>query len=362
MNKKYIRLSVLTAATVFLLGAQSITARAETVTEENSLGGMSELIEEYVNDTSSKDSSQVTNLFATDVTIPDNIAIANVNDYVNIREKPGTSFNIVGILPKDAYCIVQSVSDGWAKISSGGVTGYVSTEYLYMNSEGVSKAKKLAQLTATVTAGSVNVRSEASTLTNDNIIAEVNRNEELEVVNDSSMDLLTKNDPNATLWVKIKIDNLEGYVSREFVNVSYGWKSATKIDPIDATVSSLRTRIVQEAKQHIGLRYVWGGNSLVSGADCSGFVLAVYRECGVSTSNFPRRSKDLAVSSYGTTVSKANIKPGDMVFYGDSRGNVDHVAMYIGNGQVIHESGYSTGCKISNINYRTVIRIKNYLD
>lgn len=360
MKTKYIKISVMTACAIMMLQGNAIIANAETVTEENPLGGMSYAIGNYVDDTSTKDGSEVTLLLATPVTIPENIAIAKVNDYLNIRENAGTTYNIIGILPKDAYCVVQEVNGEWAKITSGGVTGYVDTKYLYMNEEGYQKAEELSKLTATVIAGSVNVRSEASTLSEDNIIAEVNRDEELEVVDDHSMDLLTKDDPKATLWVKVKVDNLEGYVSREFVDVSYKWKSAQKIDPIDASVSSLRTRIVQEAKKHLGLRYVWGGNSLVTGADCSGFVLAVYRECGFSTSGIPRTSRDMARG--GKSVSRSNIKPGDMVFYGNSRGTVDHVAMYIGGGKVIHESGYSSGCKISNIDYRKVLAIRNYLD
>lgn len=348
------------AATILFMGGQSIIASAETVTEENPLGGMSYHIGQYVDETSNVDSSEVSMLLAKQLVIPDNIAIANVKDYVNIREKASKSANIIGILPKDASCIVLDISDGWAKVSSGNVTGYISTEYLFTGQAGVQKAKDLAKLTAKVVAGSVNVRSEASTLTDNNIIAEVSRGEELEVTDDHSMDLLTKDDPKAALWVKVKIDNLEGYVSREFVTVDYAWKSATKIDPIDSSISSLRTRIAQEAKKHIGLKYVWGGNSLVTGADCSGFVLAVYRECGVSTKTFPRASRDLAVS--GKSVSRSNIKPGDMVFYGNSRGNVDHVALYIGNGKVVHESGHTTGCKISNIDYRKIIAIRNYLD
>lgn len=348
------------AATILFMGGHTIIANAESVTEENPLGGMSYLIGQYVEDTSNKDISEMSMLLAKQLVIPNNIAIAKVNDYVNIREKAGTSSNIIGILPKEASCIVHEITDGWAKVTSGKVTGYIDMNYLYTGQEGIQKAKELVRLTATVLAGSVNVRSEASTLTDDNIIAEVNRGEELEVIDDHSMDLLTKDDPKASLWVKVKIDNLEGYVTREFVSVDYAWKSATKIDPIDSSVSSLRSRIAQEAKKHIGLRYVWGGNSLVTGADCSGFVLAVYRECGVSTKSLPRRSRDLAVS--GKSVSRSNIKPGDMVFYGNSRGTVDHVALYIGNGKVVHESGYSTGCKISNIDYRRIIAIRNYLD
>ena len=364
MKTKCIKLSVMTAATIIILGGQTLTVKAESVSEENPLGGMSQIIEQYVNDTSTKESSEITNLLAKQITFPENVAVAKVNDFVNIREKAGTSYNIIGILPKDGICSVLSVEDGWAKITSGNVTGYVHTDYLYLNESGKQKANELAKLTATVIAGSVNVRSETSTLNDDNIIAEIYHGEEYEVIEEGSINLFTKDDPKATEWIYIKIDTdlgeHKGYVSSEFVKTDYAWKTATKIDPIDATVSSLRTRIVQEAKKHLGLRYVWGGNSLVTGADCSGFVLAVYRECGVSTRNIPRVSRDLAVN--GKSVKRSHIKPGDMVFYGNSRGRVDHVAMYIGNGKVIHESGRVSGCRIDNMDYRKVLAIRNYLD
>ncbi|MBE5960261.1 MAG: peptidoglycan endopeptidase [Lachnospiraceae bacterium] len=362
MNRKALKLSVMTAATVLLMSGQTIVANAESVTEEKTLGGFSYVLDQYVNETSTIDSSEITLLLASKVEIPENIAIANVDDCLNIREKAGKSYDIIGYLPKDAYCIVKEVKDGWAKITSGEVTGYVSSEYLYMGEAGYKKAKSLANLTATVTAGSVNVRQTPSTESNQNIITEVSKNEELLVVEDDSLELLTKDDPKAELWVKVSVDNVEGYVSRDYVDVSYKWKMAVKIDPVDASVSSLRIRLTQESKKYLGLRYVWGGQSLTTGADCSGFVRSLYKLVGIDITNLPRTSYDLAKSSLGKSVSLAEAKPGDLVFYGDAKGNVDHVAMYIGNNQVIHESGRTTGCKISNVTYRTILRIKNFID
>ena len=75
-----------------------------------------------------------------------------------------------------------------------------------------------------------------------------------------------------------------------------------------------------------------------------------------------RTSAGMAASSLGKTVKAENIQPGDLVFYGDSSGHVDHVAMYIGDGLIIHESGHIVGCKISELNYRKVLKIKNYID
>lgn len=361
MHKKVLKCTTFAMAMMLTVSlVPPSMAFAEVASEETALAGMSAMLEKFY-DSSSKSKEEVTtSLLSTPVTIPSNIAICKCDNSINVREKPGTSYNIIGKLPKDAYCIVKSVSDGWAYIESGEVSGYASCDYLIMGEEGYKKAQQLATLTATVTANNVNVRSSASTLTDDNIIAQVTRNEDLLVIEDSAVEVVTKDDPNATIWVNVVIDDLEGYVTKDYVNLSYKWKTASKIDTI--TTSSLRSTIVSEAKKHIGLRYVWGGTSLSSGADCSGFVWAVYKKCGLSVNRLglPRTSSDMSKS--GKKVSMSTIQPGDLVFYGTSSGKVNHVAMYIGNGKVIHESGRKTGCKISNISYRTVICMRNYLD
>ncbi len=354
--------TAMTIAAILVCSSQVITIKAEEIKEETSLAGLSKVLNQYVSDDNAS-KSETTTLLSSQISIPENIAIAKCNDYVNIREKAGTSYNIIGILTKDSYGIVLEVKDGWAKIQSGSVTGYVSTDYLYMGEEGVTKAREVASLLATVTANSVNVRKEPSTLSKDNIIEEVVNGEDLAVL---SAEVVTKNDPGAVLWVKIALDDSEGeevvgYIAREFVDVGYKWKTASKVDVEAANSSPIRYNLVNESKKYIGLRYVWGGTSLTTGADCSGFVWAVYKKCGLNTSSLglPRTSSEMARG--GTKVTSATIKPGDLVFYGDSRGRVNHVAMYIGNNQVIHESGRKTGCKISNMYYRKVVTMRSYL-
>lgn len=353
--------TAMTIAAVLLCSSQAVTVRAEEIKEETSLGGLSKVLDQYNREDNGKKSDSST-LFSEQITIPENIAIAKCNDYVNIREKAGTGNNIIGILTKDSYGIVLEVKDGWAKIQSGQVTGYISTDYLYMGAEGVQKAKEVASLLATVTANSVNVRTEPSTL-NNNVVDSVSMGEDLAVL---SAEVVSKNDPSATLWVKVALDEsngeeVVGYVAKDFVEVGYKWKTASKVDVEVANSSPVRYNLVNESKKYIGLPYVWGGTSLVSGADCSGFVWAIYTKCGLNVSSLglPRTSSEMARG--GNKVTSANIKPGDLVFYGDSRGRVDHVAMYIGNNQVIHESGRKTGCKISNMYYRKVVAMRSYL-
>ncbi|MBQ9118937.1 MAG: C40 family peptidase [Lachnospiraceae bacterium] len=369
MRKSVKKAAVVAVASVLVATTPLMSLQAATATSDfGALGGFSYKFEKYLDSQTEEttESEESTMLLSDGVEIPENVAVANVVESCNIREGAGTNYNIIGLFPKNAYCVVKSVTeDGWAQIESGDVKGYIKTDYLFMGEEGYQKACELAKLTATVTAGSVNVRT-APTTEEDNVIMEVNRGEELEVVAEA---VLNKNDPQAQLWVKVVLDSSDvveedayGYVTSQYVKVGYNWKTAVKIDPIDASVSAIRQKVVTEARKYLGLKYVWGGTSLKTGADCSGFCIAIYKACGINTKKLPRTSYNMAASANGKTVSLANAKPGDLVFYGDSAGNVNHVGIYLGNNKVIHERGRKYGCVITSVSYRKIIKIKNFID
>jgi cell wall-associated NlpC family hydrolase len=120
--------------------------------------------------------------------------------------------------------------------------------------------------------------------------------------------------------------------------------------------SALRTAVVAYAKQFVGNPYVYGGTSLTEGADCSGFTMKIYEHFGIDTG---RSSRDQA--DKGKAVPIGDIEPGDLVFYANG-GNIDHVAMYIGGGQIIHASTERTGIKISTMNYRTPCKAVTFLN
>ena len=121
-------------------------------------------------------------------------------------------------------------------------------------------------------------------------------------------------------------------------------------------VSDVRVAMVNYAKQFLGNRYVWGGTSLTNGTDCSGFTMRIYEKYGYS---LPRVSRDQART--GKKITSDQMKPGDLIFYGKG-GTINHVAMYIGGGQVIHASGRRTGIKISNAFYRTPLAIRRIIN
>lgn len=272
-----------------------------------------------------------------------NIGIAKVDDTLNIREAASTDSSLVGKLRKNGACEILGYEGDWAHITSGEVEGYVLAEYLYTGDEAVEKAFQLGHTQATVTADTLYVRTEPSTEAE--VWTTVPSGEVLSVIEDQGE------------WIKVDIDGEEGYVSSEYVEVSDELDTALTLTEAlyGEGVTDVRMAICEFAKQYVGNRYVWGGTSLTKGADCSGFVLAVYRNFGVS---LPHSSR--AQANCGTNISVSEVKPGDLVFYGSGRG-INHVAMYIGNGQVVHASNSRTGIIISNMYYRSPVRATRIL-
>ncbi|MDO4521677.1 MAG: SH3 domain-containing C40 family peptidase [Eubacteriales bacterium] len=122
--------------------------------------------------------------------------------------------------------------------------------------------------------------------------------------------------------------------------------------------SSARQAIVDYALQFVGNPYVWGGTSLTNGADCSGFTQSVMADNGISINRTAG-----AQSQGGTSVSLSDIQPGDLLFYsGSGDYGIGHVSMYIGNGQVVHASNSTDGIIVSDINYRTPVSAKSYIN
>lgn len=264
-----------------------------------------------------------------------NLGIANVSDNLNIRAIGAEDGRLVGKLPKDAACEVLDMDDTWAHISSGNVEGYVSREYLLTGISAKHKAEELATTVAKVTTDSLKVRAEANT--DSEVITLVPRGEELEVS-------AAEGD-----WVKVLLDDDEVFVSAEYVEVSAELGTAVTMSELlyGQGISDVRVDICQYAKEFIGNPYVWGGTSLTKGTDCSGFVMSVFKKYGVK---LPRNSR--AQANCGTAIKVSEAKPGDLIFYAKGK-TINHVAIYIGNGQVIHASSPKTGIKISNVSYRS---------
>lgn len=264
-----------------------------------------------------------------------NLGIANVDNHLNVREAPGEDGKLIGKMSNNAACEILEIADGWAHVISGKLDGYVSMDYLLTGPAAVVRAEQVVKPVASVETEVLRVREEPNVECP--VITTVPYGEELEVR--SILDG----------WVEIDLDGESAYVSAEYVSVQEKLSTAITMSELlyGEGVSDVRVDICQYAKQFVGNPYVWGGTSLTRGADCSGFVLSLYAKYGIT---LPHSSA--AQANCGRRVALSQMKPGDLVFY-TKGGSINHVAMYIGNGQVIHASSPSTGIRISSVNYRT---------
>ncbi|MFR4350631.1 MAG: SH3 domain-containing protein [Roseburia sp.] len=337
------------------------------------------------------------------------IAIAQVNNYVHVRQEPHTESEILGKLYDNAAATVLSVTeDGWYQIQSGNVNGYVKAEYVVVGDENLARA--VGTRFATVTTTTLFVRSEPTTEAS--VLTMVPEGDDLVVLDES-----------VEGWVKVATVEGDGYVSADYVNLSTEYvhaeskeeeaarlekeeaerqaaaraaeearrareaEEASRRAAEEAARKAAQSRsakspsnsgnagnsapsgngagsgsaggssspsvsngqaVVDYARQFLGNPYVYGGTSLTNGADCSGFVQSVYRAFGVS---LPRNST--AQRSAGYAVSLSDIQPGDLVCYSG------HIGIYAGNNTLIHASNEKTGItQTSPITYRPILAVR----
>ncbi len=287
-----------------------------------------------------------------------NLLVSKVTDYLNVRKTPADegNNNIIGKLPSKAAADILETEGDWYKIKSGSITGYVSAnpDYVATGQEAVDLAMNTATLMAVVNTDKLNVRKEPNT--DSGVWTQISKEERYPVI--SQLDG----------WVQIELDagDMEdsdaAYISTRDNNVEvrYALDEAIKFSPLEEIANqqaARRAQIVNFALRYVGNPYVWGGTSLTNGADCSGFVQSVMKNFGIS---LPRVSRDQANS--GRAVTSSQMRPGDLIFYANSSGTVNHVAMYIGNGQIVHAASTRSGIRISTWNYRTPYRIRNVID
>ena len=317
------------------------------------------------------------------------LVIAKVNKYVNVRSMPSEEGEIVGKLyDKSVGEFVEEV-DGWYKIVSGNCTGYVKGEYCVTGEEAEALAKEVGTTYAIVNTTTLKVRQDAST--DASVLGLVPMDEELVVVEELDG------------WVKVAIEEGDGYVSREYVKLRTDFvhaeskaeeeerlakekkereealaaaraaeaakaeETAKKQQATESTEqkaeqpqttevvvsttasgSEMGNAVINYATQFVGNPYVYGGTSLTNGVDCSGFVMKVYENFGVS---LPHSSSALRSKGYDVG-GLENAQPGDIVCYSG------HVGLYVGNGKIVHASTSKTGIIVSNANYRQILTVR----
>lgn len=311
----------------------------------------------------------------------DDIAIAQVDGYVNIRSTASEDGEVLGKLYNNSAATVLATEGEWYKIHSGSVEGYIKAEFLVVGNPDL--ARTVGNRVAKVSGDGLYVRQEAST--ESGVIGQVPQGEELTVVEETEG------------WTKVSIEEGEGYVSNEFVQNSTKYTTAESKEQEEARLkkeeeerkaaeeaarkatqkakgssssksskesggssSSGSSRsysapsggsgqaVADYASQFAGNPYVYGGTSLTNGADCSGFIMSVYAAFGVS---LPHSSSGLR--GVGYEVGQDEMQPGDIICYSG------HAAIYVGGNTIVHASTAATGIKFSSpANYRSIITVR----
>ena len=368
-------------------------AATEESGEESSEESQTETVEEETTEAATEEETteEATEEETTEVVTEEEqdfrgLVIAQVNNYVNVRSIPSEDGEIVGKLYDKSVGEFEEEVNGWYKITSGNCTGYVKAEYCVTGDEAQALAKQVGTTYAVVNTTTLKVRQEAST--ESAVLGLVPIEEELVVVEELDG------------WVKVAIEEGDGYVSREYVNLRTDFVHAESkaeeearlaeeakereearaaaaateatraaqaaeqtvqkqaqteavIEAAQATAASsagseMGKSVIDYATQFVGNPYVYGCTSVTNGTDCSGFVMSVYANFGVS---LPHSSSALRSKGYDVG-GLANAQPGDIVCYSG------HVALYIGNGQIVHASTSKTGIIISNANYRSILAVR----
>ena len=298
------------------------------------------------------------------------LVIAQVNDYVNVRDIASEDGEIVGKLYDESVGHFIEEENGWYKITSGNCTGYVKAEYCVTGEDAVELAKEVGVRIATVTTTTLKVRQEPGMEAS--VLGLVPIEDELVVTEELDG------------WVKVDIEEGFGYVSTDYVSLSTEFVEAESKEEEEARLEKERkereaareaaakaqtgrsssssattpvqtvsgsgtgTDVANYALQFVGNPYVYGGTSLTNGADCSGFVMSVYANYGVSLPHSSAADRNVGYDVGGLE----NAIPGDIVCYSG------HVAIYIGNGQIVHASTSKTGIIVSNATYRQPLCVR----
>ncbi|HKL80740.1 MAG TPA: NlpC/P60 family protein [Mobilitalea sp.] len=410
MRKSKALKTILFAASAGLLVAlPNAVAYADTMSVEQGVAGIAKCLEQVDEETA----EIITQIYNTEILSPlANKGVSKAESYVNIRKKPNTESEVVGKLYQGcAADILEWLEGDWVKIRSGVVEGYIASNYLATGKDAEIMADKFATKYATVVnTQTLRVREEPS-------VSEDTKTLELIPLGETYIVIKEYDEwAEILLGADAKGNDFTGFVHKDYVSIVIDFKEAISVEeenrilreqqeaeraeaerkqeqqeeearrkaekeaerkaaqaakdnkkdnkkdePVSkpskqqsGDLSSLRSDIITYAKKFVGYSYRWGGESLTGGADCSGFVWRIYKDFGYGLD----RTSYQQARTAGKRVDISERKPGDLIFYANNSGTVNHVAMYIGNDKIVHAANSRQGIIISKYNYRNIVRIR----
>lgn len=294
------------------------------------------------------------------------LAINDTDDITYIYEEPNVRSSILAVLPPNGVCEIIANDDltnldkflskndeNFVYIKSGDFEGYVlSKDISNSNLE-----DKIEKITYAITLSKTKAYKEADS--ESKVLYEIPKEVELEVLEYSNNNKFIKTSyKGKTVYIKTSVLDIQ-----DFMTYAYKYEkspSYKKANTEYKTREELEENIVEFATQFVGNKYVWGGNSLTNGIDCSGFTQAIYREFGYNLSRVVAGQVN-----EGTSVKESELRPGDLVFYKED-GRYSHVAMYIGDGKIVHASNSKPypqgGIKISNYDCMTPVKFVRIIE
>lgn len=293
---------------------------------------------------------------------------------LKVREEKSTDSTCVTLVPEGEKFKVVNESDEWIKIAvDGDSKGYVSKDYVDVEvefEEAISikeereaqrkeeEARRAEEEQARLLAEQEAAAQAASNASNSSTSSSSTSSNTTSTSSASTSSSSSSSSSTSTSSSSSSSTSSSSSSSSKSSSSSSSKSSSSSSSSSSTTVTGSGTgqNIAQFALKFVGNPYVYGGTSLTSGADCSGFVQSVYKNFGIS---LPRTSSEQ--STVGKSVSVSSAKAGDLVFYA-SNGKVGHVAICIGNGQVVHASNPESGIKVSNMTYRTVYCVKRIVE
>lgn len=265
---------------------------------------------------------------------------SNVNSCLNLRNRPSSKGEIIATIAKNGGGEILEDLGSWYRVRSGGLEGYVASKYCISGEKVRLLAPSIAVRMVHSTVRHLNVRSGPSL--DFGILTQIGPQDHLQVEGDLGE------------WYRISFNGKPGYISKKYT--AFGWYLT---EAVGFRISAKRQMLLHYAGQFIGIPYQMGGTSLSGGGiDCSSFVQQCLKNA--LDINFDRNSWQLAARGYKVRLSDA--KPGDLLFYADGDGTINHVAFYLGDGKILHASQTFGKVAISAYNYASEpILVKNVI-